>query len=171
LEIGSTFDPRVTASRQSQVITDDLVEALTEIGSFFMPQGVVAAPVEYVDDSRSSLALQGNVLLVEICTQQIFECENRLSIRLSGLIIEGFAKPREFSFFLSHSNRQAKVFPGRDNLQTFELSEFLRLEYPEIPLILTDTLFGLQFLDFSTGDEPTALFNGGGCLILGEESN
>ena len=171
MNIGSTFDSGVTAGMQSQLITDDLVESLTEIGSFFMPQGVVAAPVEYVDDSRNSLALQGNVLLVEICTQQIFECENRLSIRLSGLIIEGFATPREFSFFLSHSYLQAKVFPGRDNLQTFELSEFLRLEYPEIPLVLTDTLFSLHFLNFSTSDEPTTLFNGGGCLLLGEESN
>jgi hypothetical protein len=156
---------------QSQLITDDLVESLTETASFFMPQGVVAAPVEYVGDSRTSLSLQGNVLLVEICTQQIFECENRLSIRLSGLIIEGFATPREFSFFLSHSYPQAKVFPGRDNLQTFELSEFLRLEYPEIPLVLTDTLFSLHFLDFNTSDEPTILFNGGGCLLLGKDSN
>lgn len=154
---------------QSQLITDDLVESLTEIGSFFMPRGVVAAPIEYVDDSRRSLALKGNVLLAEICTQQIFECQDRLSIRLSGFIIEGFTRPREFNFFLSHSYPQAKVFRGRDTLQTFYLSEFLRLEYPDIPLVLTDTLFGLHFLDFSDGSEPVATFNGGGCLSLGED--
>ncbi len=154
---------------QAQLITDDLVEGLTEIGSFFMPGGVVPTPVDYVDDSRNSQPLQGNVLLVEVASQQILECEERLSIRLSGAIIEGFTKPREFSFFLSHSYAGAKIFRGRDNLQTFELSEFLRLEYPEIPLVLTDTLFSLQFLDFSGGVEPTASFNGGGCLILGEE--
>lgn len=171
MDIGSTFDPGVAMGRQSQLISDDLVEGLTEICSFFMPQGVVAVPVDLVDDSRNRLALQGNVLLVEISTQQIFECQDRLSIRLSGMIIEGFAKPREFSFFLSHSNPQAKVFPGRDNLQTFELSEFLRLEYPEIPLVLTDTLFSLHFLNFNTSDEPAVLFNGGGCLLLGKESD
>jgi hypothetical protein len=171
LNFGSTFDPRVTAGRQAQLITDDLVEALTEIGSFFMPHGVVAIPVEYVGDNRNSLLLKDNILAVEISTQQIFECENRLSIRLSGLIIEGFAKPRKFSFYLSHSFTPAKVFPGRDNLQTFGLAEFLRLEYPKIPLVLTDTLFGLHFLDFSTSDEPTVSFNGGGCLLLGEVSS
>ncbi len=156
---------------QSQLITDDLVESLTEIGSFFMPQGVVAAPVEYVDDSRRSLALQGNVLLAEICTQQVFECQDRLSVHLSGFIIEGFSRPREFNFFLSHSHLQAKVFRGRDTLQTFHLSEFLRLEYPDIPLVLTDTLFSLHFLDLSDGGEPVVTFNGGGCLSLGEESS
>lgn|GEM_PF-1408000 len=171
LDIGSTFDFTVRAGMQSQLISDDFVEALTEIGSFFMPGGVVATPVEYVDDTRSSLPLQGNVLLAEIATQQILECANRLSIRLSGMIIEGFEKPREFSFFLSHSYKQAKVFSGRDNLQTFELSEFLRLEYPDIPLVLTDTLFSLNFLNFSTGDDPSTQYNGGGCLLLGEESN
>lgn len=156
---------------QAQLITDDLVESLTEIGSFFMPQAVVVSPVGYVEDSRTSLALKGNVLLVEICSQQIFECQDRLSIRLSGLIIEGFAKPRAFSFFLSHSYPQAKVFTGRDNLQTFELSEFLRLEYPDIPLVLTDTVFSLQFLDYSSGDEPIESLNGGGCLLLGKEAS
>jgi len=160
----------VTTGRQAQLMTDDFVESLTEISSFFMPQGVVAAPVEYVDDFKKSLVLDSNVILAEIATQQIFECENRLSIQLNGMIIEGFSKPREFSFFLSHSYSRAKVFPGRDNIQTFYLSEFLRLEYPEIPLILTDTVFSLHFLDFSTDDEYVSLLNGGGCLILGEEA-
>lgn len=156
---------------QSQLITDDLVESLTEISSFFMPKGLVVAPVEYVDDNRRSISLQGNVLLAEIASQQIFECQDRLSIRLSGFIIEGFERPREFSFYLSHSYMDAKVFRGRDTLQTFELSEFLRLEYPPIPLVLTDTLFSLHFLDFSSSEDPRAVFNGGGCLLLGEESN
>ena len=171
MKIESIYDSGVITGRQSQLITDDLVESLTEISSFFMPQGVVAAPVDYVNDSRKSFPLNSNILLVEICTQQIFECANRLSIRLSGVIIEGFARPREFSFFLSHSNPRAKVFVGRDNLQTFELSEFLRLEYPEIPLVLTDSIFSLHFLDFSTSGEPVTVFNGGGCLLFGEESN
>jgi len=171
LNIGSIFDSAVRTGVQSQLISDDFVEALTEIGSFFMPSGVVATPVEYVDDSRSSLPLHGNVLLAEISTQQILECGDRLSIRLSGMIIEGFRKPREFSFFLSHSYQQARVFSGRDTLQTFELSEFLRLEYPEIPLVLTDTLFSLNFLDFNQDSEPSVFYNGGGCLLLGEESN
>ena len=169
MNIGSTYDPGITMGQQSQLITDDLVESLTEISSFFMPKGVVAAPVDYVDDYRKSLALDSNVVLVEIVTQQIFECKSRLSIRLSGMIIEGFANPREFSFFLSHSYPRAKIFPGRDHLQTFELSEFLRLEYPEIPLVLTDSIFSLHFLDLSVADEPSSLFNGGGCLILGGE--
>lgn len=171
MNIELTYEPGATMEVQAQLITDDLVEGLTEIGSFFMPGGVVPSPVDYVDDRRNSLSLQSNVLLVEIASQQIFECEERLFIRLSGVIIEGFARPREFSFFLSHTYARAKVFPGRNNLQTFELSEFLRLEYPEIPLVLTDTLFSLHFLDFSTGEDPRAMFNGGGCLILGEELN
>jgi hypothetical protein len=171
LEIEPTFDTRAMTGMQSQLITDDLVESLTEIGSFFMPKGMVVAPIDYVNDNRRSLALQGSELLVEISSQQIFECQDRLSIRLSGAIIEGFERPREFSFFLSHSYVDAKVFRGRDTLQTFELSEFLRLKYPPIPLVLTDTLFSLHFLDFSNGDEPNAIFNGGGCLLLGEEFN
>ena len=88
MNIGSIFDSAVRTGVQSQLISDDFVEALTEIGSFFMPSGVVATPVEYVDDSRSSLPLHGNVLLAEISTQQILECGDRLSIRLSGMIIE-----------------------------------------------------------------------------------
>lgn len=136
-----------------------------------MPQGMVASPVDYVNDNRKSAPLNSNILLAEISTQQIFECGDRLSIRLSGSIIEGFARPRDFSFFLSHSNLKAKVFHGRDNLQTFELSEFLRLEYPEIPLVLTDAIFSLHFLDFSKGEEPAILYNGGGCLLLGEEAS
>lgn len=156
---------------QSQLISDDFVEALTEIASFFMPDGMVALPVDYVDDIRTSRPLQENVLLAEIATQQIIECENRLSIRLNGIIIEGFKKPREFSFFLSHGYRLAEVFTGRDNLQTFELSEFLRLEYPRIPLVLSDIVFGLKFFDFRADDDPPAIFNGGGCLLIGEESN
>ena len=135
-----------------------------------MPRGVVAVPVNYVDDSRTSLALHGNVLLAEIATQQIFGCENRLSMRLSGMILEGFKNPLEFTFFISHSYPRAKVFAGRDNLQTFELSEFLRLEYPDIPLVLTSTVFSLNFLDFSINDDPEALINGGGCLLLGNKS-
>lgn len=169
MKIESTYELNATTSAQSQMINDDLVESLTEICSFLMPQGVVAVPVEYVDDYRKSLVLESNIILAEIMTQQIFECNERLSIRLSGLIIEGFANPRKFSFLLSHSNLRAKIFLGRDHMQTFGLSEFLRLEYPEIPLVLSDTIFGLNFLDFSTDDEPVSSFNGSGCLLIGEE--
>jgi hypothetical protein len=167
----STYDPGITTGRQSQLITDDLVESLTEISSFFMPDGIVASPVDYVNDSRKSLPLDSNVVLVEIATQQIVECKNQLSIQLKGKIIEGFLKPREFSYFLSHSYPRAKIFPGHDHLQTFELSEFLRLEYPEIPLVLSDTIFSLNFLNLDVADEPSLQFNGGGCLILGDESS
>ena len=135
-----------------------------------MPQGIVATPVDYVNDCKKCAKLQGNVLLAEISSQQILECDNLLSIRLSGQILEGFARPREFSFFISHSNLRARVFSGRDNLQIFELSEFLRLEYPEIPLVLTNSLFSLNFLDFTGDDEPKTLINGGGCFLLGEEA-
>lgn len=159
------------AGRQAQLISDDLVQGLTEIASFFMPRGMVVSPVEYADDSQHVLKVQGNVLLIEVSSQQIVECGNRLSIRLNGLIREGFARPREFNFFLSHSYQKAKVFGRRDHLQTFELSEFLRLEYPNIPLTLSDSLFGLHFLDFSDSDSPTALLNGEGCLLLGESYN
>ncbi len=140
-----------------------------EIGSFFMPQGIVATPVDYVNDCKKCSKLQGNVLLAEISSQQILECDNLLSIRLSGRILEGFTRPREFSLFISHSNPHARVFSGRDNLQIFELSEFLRLEYPDIPLVLTNSLFSLHFLDFTGDDEPETVINGGGCFLFGEE--
>ena len=169
MNIESPFESGIATGRQSQLMTDDFVESLTEITSFFMPQGVIAAPVEYVDDFRKTLILDTSVVLAEIVSQQIIECEDRLSIRLNGVIIEGFANPREFSFFLSHTNLRAKIFPGRDYSQIVELSEFLRLEYPDISLFLTDTIFSLHFLDFSSDDEPASLFNGGGCLILGKE--
>jgi hypothetical protein len=169
LKIESTYELNAIESTQSQSINDDLVESLTEISSFFMPQGVVAVPVEYVDDFRKSLVLESNIVLAEIMTQQIFECNDKLSIRLSGIVIEGFSNPRKFSFLLSHNNLRAKIFQGRDHMQTFRLSEFLRLEYPEIPLLLSDTIFGLNFLDFSTDDEPVSSFNGSGCLLIGEE--
>ncbi len=169
LNTESTWEPGAYASQQSQVITDDFVESLLEIGSFFQPQGVVASPVEYVNDIRKAVPLETNVLLAEIGTQQILECGENLSIKLSGTILEGFAKPLEFSFFLSHTYGDAKVFRGRNNLQTFELSEYLRLEYPPIQLILTDTLFSLNFIDFKNDDiAPQSIFNGGGCLVFGE---
>lgn len=169
MDTESTWETGITANQQSQVITDDFVESLTEIGSFFMPKGVVAAPVEYVNDLRKAVLLESSTLLAEISSQQIFECGNKLSIRLVGTIVEGFAKPLEFSFFLSHTYPAAKVFKGRNYLQTFELSEFLRLEYPPIQLVLTDTLFSLHFLDFEKNEvEPQTLFNGGGCLLFGE---
>lgn len=165
----STCEGGVFPNRQSQVITDDFIESLLDIGSFFMPSGLVAAPVEAVNDIRKAVSLESNVLLAEIATQQILECGNKLTIRLAGSIIEGFAKPLDFNFFISHTFPDAKIFKGRNNLQTFELSEFLRLEYPPIQLILTDTLFSLYFLDFR-GDEnePKSTFNGSGCLFFGE---
>ncbi len=170
MDIGSTCDCGIIAGIQSQVITDDLVESLMEISSFFMPQAVIATPADLVNDCCTAAPLQSNVLLAEICSQQILECHDQFSIRLSGRIVEGFATPREFSFFISHSNPHARVFSGRYNLQTFELSEFLRLEYPEISLVLTNSLFSLHFLDFTSGDEPKTLFNGGGCLLFGEDT-
>jgi hypothetical protein len=171
LKIESTYELNAATSTQSQLINDDFVDSLAEISSFFMPQGVVAVPVEYVNDYRKSLVLESNIVLAEIMDQQIFECNDRLSIRLSGKIIEGFTKPRKFSFLLSHSNLRAKVFTERDHIQTFRLSEFLRLEYSDIPLIVTDTIFGLNFLDFNKDDEPASLTNGSGCLLFGEEVN
>ena len=168
----STSETDAYAPQQSQVITDDFVESLLEIGSFFMPQGVVVAPVEYVNDVRKAAALESNVLLAEIASQQILECGNRLSIKLSGTILEGFSNPLEFSFFISHTYKEAKVFRGCNNLQTFELSEYLRLEYPPIQLILTDTLFSLNFIDFKHDElAPQSIFNGGGCLIFGEQES
>lgn len=159
----------VFANQQSQVITDDLVESLLEISSFFMPQGVVTAPVEYVNDVRKAAPLETNIVLAEITTQQILECGNKLSIKLAGTIVEGFAKPLEFSFLIAHTYTEAKVFRGRNNLQIFELSEFLRLEYPPIQLILTDTLFSLTFIDFKHDDiAPKSIFNGSGYLVFGE---
>lgn len=169
MDLGSTCNCGITPGRQSQVITDDLAESLLEIGSFFMPQGIVATAVDYVNDCNKCAKLQSNILLAEICTQQIIECDNLLSIRLSGRILEGFATPRYFSFFISHSYQHARVFSGRNTLQTFELSEFLRLEYPDISLVLTNTLFSLHFLDFTSGDKPKTVINGSGCLLLGEE--
>lgn len=167
MNIGKSFNSGLVKKNNPQFISDDLVEALTEIGSFFMPLGLVVVATEYVEDRRTSVPLQGNVLLVEICRQQIFEYKNRLSIKLGGMIVEGFSKPRHFSFQLSHSYPEAKVFPGRDNIQTFELSEFLRLEYPEIPLVATDATFSLDFLDFNETDDPKVCINGRGSLRIG----
>lgn len=168
----STCEGGILLHRQSQVITDDFVESLVEIGSFFMPGGLVAAPVESVNDIRKAVPLESNVLLAEIATQQILECGQNMTIRLAGSIIEGFAKPLDFNFFLSHTFQDARVFKGRNNFQTFELSEFLRLEYPPIQLILTDTLFSLYFLDFRENEsEPKSMFNGGGCLLFGESES
>ena len=156
-------------SQQSQVITDDFVESLLEIGSFFMPQGVVVSAVEYVNDVRKATPLTTNVLLAEIASQEILECGDSFSIKLSGTIIEGFVKPLEFSFFLSHKYEDAKIFRGRNHLQIFELKEYLRLEYPPTQLILTDTLFSLNFIDFKNDDiAPQSIFNGAGCLVFGE---
>ena len=74
--------------------------------------------------------------------------------------------------FSSVSYAEAKVFPGRNNLQTFELSEYLRLEYPPIQLVLTDTLFSLTFIDFKHDDiAPQSIFNGSGCLVFGERES
>ncbi len=157
--------------RQPQLIADDLVQSLVDIGSFFMPSGLVVTPMDYVNDWRKAVAMQSNIILAEIASQQILECEDRFSITFTGLIVQGFKKPREFKFFISHSYPGAKVFPGRDTLQTFGLSEFLRLEYPEIPLVITDTLFSLHFTDYTTNDEPRSFLNGGGCLLFGEEHN
>lgn len=172
LNTQSTCENGVFAQQQSQVITDDFVESLLEISSFFMPQGIVTAPVEYVNDVRKAAPLDTNVLLVEIASQQILECGNNLSIKLAGTIREGFAKPLEFGFFISHTYAEAKIFQGCNNLQTFELSEFLRLEYPPIQLILTDTLFSLTFVDFKHDDiAPQSIFNGSGCLVFGETEN
>lgn len=165
----SICETGIYANQQSQVITDDFVESLVEIGSFFMPEGVVAVPVEYVNDARKAVPLKSNVLLAEITTQQILECGNNYLIKLSGIIQEGFAQPLAFSFLLSHTFPEAKIFKGRNNLQTFALSEFLRLEYPPIQLILTDTLFSLNFIDFKYDEaEPQPIVNGSGCLLFGE---
>jgi hypothetical protein len=172
LNTESTCENGVCVNQQSQVITDDFVESLLEISSFFMPQGVVAAPTEYVNDARRAAPLDTNVLLAEIATQQILEYGNNLSIKLVGTIIEGFAKPLEFGFFISHTYLEAKVFRGQNTLQTFELSEFLRLEYPPIQLVLTDTLFSLTFIDFKHDDiAPQSIFNGSGCLVFGEKES
>ncbi|MEN8198930.1 MAG: hypothetical protein ABFR63_02540 [Thermodesulfobacteriota bacterium] len=158
-----------TSGHPSQVITDDFVESLTELSSFFMPENIVVNPVEYGNEGRQELPLLSNVLLAEICTQQILQCDNRLFVRFNGWIIEGFAKPREFGFMLFHTFSSAKVFPGGDNFQTIELSEFLRLEYPEIRLELTESLFTLNFQEFSTSAEAQPFSNGGGCLLLGDK--
>lgn len=163
---GSIADSEVMDERQPQIVTDDLVESLVEVGSFFMPPGILVEPVDYVNDWRKAIPLDSNVITAEIRSQQILECENRLAVKLSGRIVEGMADPQEFSFFLSHTYPPAKVFADRDALQTFRLSEFLRLEYPEIPLVLTDTLFSLYFADYTAEEGPSALFNGGGCLIF-----
>ena len=172
LKTESTSEAGLYTNQQSQVITDDFVESLLEIGTFFMPQGVVVAPVEYVNDVRKAAALESNVLLAEIASQQILECGNRLSIKLSGSILEGFPHPLEFSFFISHTYQEAKIFKGCNNLQSFELSEYLRLEYPPIQLILTDTLFSLNFIDFMHDElAPQSIFNGGGCLLFGEQES
>lgn len=169
LNTESTSELGIYANQQPQVITDDFVESLLEIGSFFMPQGVVATPVEYVNDVRKAMPLETHVILAEIASQQILECNNNLSITISGTILEGFVKPIKFSFFLSHTYQEARVFRGRNNLQTFELSEYLRLEYPPIELVLTDTLFSLSFIDFKYDEiAPQSIFNGGGCLLFGE---
>jgi len=169
LNIESTCGPGTFACQQPQVVTDDFVESLLEIGTFFMPQGVVVSAVEYVNDVRKAVPLETNVLLTEIASQQIIECGNKVSITLSGRIIEGFAKPLKFVFFLSHKYADAKIFRGRNNIQIFELKEYLRLEYPTTKLILTDTLFSLNFIDFKNDDiAPQSVFNGGGCLVFGE---
>lgn len=166
----STCESGIFPHRQSQVITDDFVESLLEIGSFFMPNGLVAAPFEYANDIRKAVPLESNVLLAEIATQQILECGKNLTVRLAGSIIEGFAKPLDFNFVFSHTFPDAKIFKGRNNLQTFELSEFLRLEYPPIQLILTNTLFSLYFVDFRADEnEPKQIMNGSGCLLFGEK--
>lgn len=166
---GSLSNPGAAAGRQPQLITDDFVEALTEIGSFFMPPGIIVTPLAYVNDLSQVMTLQTNILLAEIYSQQILECEDRLSISLRGLIVEGFKKPRDFIFFISHSYLRAKVFPDRNTLQTFALSEFLRLEYPEISLVITNTLFNLHFTDHSKANRPNSFFNGDGYLLFGEE--
>lgn len=169
MDTEATCETGVIVNQQSQVITDDLVESLTEISTFFIPQEFIVAPVEYVNDVRKSVALESNVLLAEIATQQILECGANLSVRLTGTILEGFATPLAFSFFLSHSYKDAKIFKGRNQLQTFMLSEFLRLEYPPIQLILTDSLFSLHFLNFSLDEmKPDSIVNGGGCLLFAE---
>ena len=168
----STCEAETALGQQSQVITDDLVESLLEISSFFMPQGVVVAPVEYVNDVRKSVQLDSHILLAEIASQQILESGSNLSIKLSGTILEGFKKPMPFSFFISHTYKDAKIFRGRNNLQTFELSEYLRLEYPPILLTLTDTLFSLNFIDFKHDEvAPQSIYNGSGCLIFGESES
>ncbi len=169
MNTGASCKTGVRLNQQSQVITDDFVESLTEISSFFMPQDFTVVPVEYVNDVRKSVTLESNVLLAEIASQQILECGANLSVRLTGTILEGFAKPLAFSFFLSHTYRDAKIFKGRNHLQTFTLSEFLRLEYPPIQLLLTDTLFSLNFIRFGMDDAtPSTIFNGGGCLLFAE---
>jgi len=169
LNTGSLFDYGAAVGRQPQLITDDFVESLVEISSFFMPPDIIVTPVAYVNDCCKAMALQTNILLAEISSQQILECGDRLSISLSGLIVEGFKKPREFTFVISHSYLRAKIFPGSNNLQTFELSEFLRLEYPEIALVITDTLFSLHFSDHSTNNRLNSFFNGDGYLLFGDE--
>jgi len=166
LQTGPISQCGTVAGNQSQVITDDFVESLTEIATFFMPQNIAVNPVEQADEYRKAIPLKSNVLLAEICSQQILQCDSRLSVRLSGWILEGFAQPREFTYLLFHNLPSAKIFPGRDNFQTFGLSEFLRLEYPEISLELTESLFDLHFVDYSSGSESPSVLNGGGCLLL-----
>lgn len=97
---------------QPQLITDDFVESLTEIGSFFMPPGIIVTPVAYVNDWPAVMALQSNILLAEIYSQQILECEDRLSISLRGVIVEGFKKPRDFMFFSRTAVCGQKSFPA-----------------------------------------------------------
>jgi len=170
VKTGSMFDPGAAVGGQSQLITDDFVESLMELGSFFMPPTIIATPVDYINDWRKARALQTNIFLAEICSQQILECENRLSVTFSGVILEGFKQPREFTFFFSHNYSRAKIFPDRNTLQTFQLSEFLRFEYPEISLVITDTLFSLQFADFTSSKKgPKSFLNGNGYLLFGDE--
>jgi len=98
---------------QSQAITDNFVESLTEIGSFFLPQGVAVAPVGYANDVRKTVPLESNILFTEIAIQQIIECGNKHPIRLDREIAEGFCKPPECSFSLPHTCLEAKIFKGR----------------------------------------------------------
>ena len=166
MNTGASCNTGVRVHQHSQVITDDFVESLTEISSFFMPQEFTVIPVEYVNDFRKSVSLESNVMLAEIATQQIMEYGANLSVRLTGTILEGFSKPLAFTFLLSHTLRDAKIFKGRNHLQTFALSEFLRLEYPPLQLVLTDTLFSLHFSSDKTEQKP--IVNGGGCLLFDE---
>lgn len=169
LNKGSLFNPGAAAGIQTQLITDDFVESLMEIGSFFMPPGIMVTPAAYVNDWPKVMMLQTNILLAEIYSQQILECEDRLSISLRGAIVEGFTKPRGFIFHISHSYLGAKVFPGRNTLQTFRLSEFLRLEYPEISLVITNSLFNLHVTDQTLSKKTASPFNGDGYLIFADE--
>ncbi len=169
MKAGAVCNDGVCISQHSQIITDDLVESLMEMSSFFMPQGVMVAPVEYVNDMRKALSLKKNVLLAEIASQQILECGRNLSVKLSGSLLEGFARPLDFTFYFSHTYKEAEIFQGRNNLQTFELSEYLRLEYPPIQLFLTDTLFSLNFINFRYDEAaPESIVNGSGCLLFSE---